>query len=221
MPYVAKQTILEEAGLLQVVRGEGLAGTANGTNKVFTTDYKPISDADYDDSVDSSDVAVYVGGVKVVVVGVVAETGRITLRDAPSAAAVVTADYRYSNVSDDAVEEARNEAQEMVNETLDSVDTVPYDDEAVPATIRKIVKWYAAGLLLMQDYGPNQDTEQTSKNGDYKMKRAEGWLDKYSSTIGTDSSAGNASAEARHEADIFETDYAKYSIDDRFMRDLG
>lgn len=219
-PYVDKQTILKEAGLLQQVRGELLAGQTDGSNRTFLTSYGPIADRDYDDSVDPGDVTAYVNGVAVVVSTVLPDARTIRLRDAPASGAAVSVDYNYSNVDDSQVAEARREAQDMVDQVMEGVDTVPYEE--VPPTIRKIVKWYAAGLLLLQDYGPAEDNNQVAKNGDYRIKRAEAWLDKYALGRGETGPdiGGEPFAEATHEADIFETDYTRYSIDERFNQDL-
>jgi hypothetical protein len=58
--YETKQAILEEAGLSQIVNGEVLAGAIDGTNLVFNTIYKPITDSNDDDQIDTTDIMVYV-----------------------------------------------------------------------------------------------------------------------------------------------------------------
>lgn len=172
MAYETKQAILEEAGLSQVVRAEVLGGDADGSNTVFQTTYYPLSDSNYDDVVDTSDITVYVNAAPVDVAELDAGTGVVTLADPPANGAVVTADYRYAAVADETVANLREEAQDLVNEAMRGIDDVPYD--TVPATVRKIVRFYAAGMLLIRDYGFPADAEQTSKNGYAKLKLVEG-----------------------------------------------
>src|ERR1035437_10515065 len=94
--YETKQAILEEAGLSQIVIGELLSGLVDGTNKVFTTTWKPLTDSNDDDSVDTYDVTVYVNGSPVLVSSLVVASGTITLTTAPANLTTVTCDYSRS-----------------------------------------------------------------------------------------------------------------------------
>jgi hypothetical protein len=174
LAYESKQSILEEAGFSHVVTGETLNGIANGSNTIFTANHIPLTDSNYDDTVDTTDVVVYVNGVSVAKTSLNVETGAITLTAAPANGATVTANYRYSPVTDQAVGQVQEEAGDLVDERLADI-----DHPATSATIRKIVRYYAAGLLLARDYGFQSDTEQTSKDGYKKMEMAEKWLEAY------------------------------------------
>jgi hypothetical protein len=224
MSYVTKQAILEHAGLQHRQTGAELAGLANGTNTVFTTEKKPIVDSNYDDAVTTADVIVYVNGSPVTVSSINAVTGAFTLAAAPVNGSVVTADYSFSNVTETEITQAREDAEDAINDVMGDIDTVPY--ETVPATVRKIAKWYAAGLLLSRDYGFQSDSEETSKSGRAVLKQAETWLDKYAERGGkTSTSSAVSEADVSHEPDVFTTYDSttdRYtSSDELFMRDIG
>src|ERR1035437_3240618 len=133
--YETKQAILEEAGLSQIVIGELLSGLVDGTNKVFTTTWKPLTDSNDDDSVDTYDVTVYVNGSPVLVSSLVVASGTITLTTAPANLTIVTCDYRYSNVTDAYMTKIRDEAEGWINDSMDAIDITPY--APVPPTVRK------------------------------------------------------------------------------------
>jgi len=229
--YETKQRILEEAGLVHAVRDEVPAGLVNGSNKVFTVAHKPLADRNYDDTIDAEDVTVYVNGSAVTVAGVDETDGEITLLSAPASNADITVDYNYAVVADQVVCDVRDEAQDFVDEYMDGTDTVPYSP--VPATIRKITRFYAAGLLLARDYGSGADIENTSKDGYLKMDKAEAWLEKYVAIGGSSglSSLSGAEVEVESDTDLFTTydratgRYVRpsgraYNVDESFMLNL-
>lgn len=223
MSYETKQAILEFAGLSYVVLSEPLNGNVDGSNTVFTTDHKPLADGNYDDVVDTTDVTVYVDGSPVTVTAINVAAGALTLALAPTLNANVTADYVYSDIKDTAVENLRTEAQDHVDEIMGTLDTVPY--VTVPSTVRKIVRWYAAGMLLTQDYGSGKDTDGTSKDGYKKIAQADEWLDKYLALGGQTggSSTPDAQGEAQSDASLFDVQQPNGSyvpVDDSFIRDL-
>lgn len=224
MSYETKQAILEEAGLSLIVLGEVLSGSVNASNKTFTTTYGPITDSNDDDSIDNTDVTVYVDGVSVPVAAVNETTHTITLVTAPAAGTTVTADYRYSNITDAYVEKIREEAEDWINSAMDAIDPVPYT--TVPARVRQLTRQYAAANLLIREYGMNQNTDGTSKDGYNRLKQAQAALDKYIAIGGSTglSDVSAAEVEVYAEPDIFST-YSSTSgyinQDDVFMRDLG
>lgn len=239
MSYVPKQAIYEEAGLYQRVTNDSLAGAANGSNTTFTTSQQPLIDTNYDDDVDTNDIIVFVNGTAVTAQGIDSDTGIVTLAAAPANAATVTASYRTSAITDDLVEQYRDEAQALIDEAMNSVDPTPYDDEnlypnGVPATVKKMARTYAAGLMLIRDYGFNRDTQGTSKDGAMKLAMVEGsgnpgattykpgWLDKYISIGGaTGNTAETDDAEVISEPNLFsqfDQTTQQYSADDLFMR---
>jgi hypothetical protein len=228
--YETKQRILEEAGLVHSVRDEVPSGLVNGSNKVFTVAHKPLADRNYDDTIDGYDVTFYVNGSTVAVAGIDETDGEITLLSAPANGAEVTVDYNYAVVADQVVCDARDEAHDFVDEYMDGTDSVPYS--TVPATIRKITRFYAAGLLLARDYGSGADIENTSKDGYLKMDKAEAWLAKYVEIGGMNGlSLSGADVEVESDANLFTTydresgryvrpDGRGYSVDESFMLNL-
>lgn len=222
--YETKQAILEEAGLSLIVLAEVLTGSVNGSNKAFTTDHGPITDSNDDDAIDNTDVTVYVNGVAVTVSAVNATTHTITLAAAPANGTTVTADYRYSNITDAYVTRIREEAEDWINSAMDAIDPVPYS--TVPARVRQLTRQYAAANLLIREYGMNQNTDGTSKDGYNRLRLAQAALDKYIA-IGGSTGLSDVSAsevDVYSEPDIFST-YSStegyISQDDVFMRDLG
>jgi len=178
MAYESLQAILEEAGMSHQELSETPYGTADGSNKTFTTAHKPLSDQNYDDVVDKDDVLVLVNGSPVTVESVNAQTGSITLAEAPANGAEIIVEYRYSSIALRYVEQLRREAEDWVNKKMAPVDPcAPYTGVFNPgeggtlisATVQAIVRIYAAAQLLIRDYGYNQDTELTSKDGYKKL----------------------------------------------------
>jgi hypothetical protein len=224
MAYESKQAILEEAGLSQIVVGEILGGLANGTNTVFSTAYGPITDSNDDDVVGAADVTVYVNGSAVAVAGVNAAASTITLAAAPANGATVTCNYRYSNVTDAYVAKIRDEAQDWIDEQMDSVDTTPYT--TVPPTIRRLTRQYAAAMLLIREYGMNQNTDGTSKDGYNRLKMVQAGIDKYIEIGGSAglSDVSAAEVDVYAEPELFSTYNSTngyVSQDDVFLRDIG
>lgn len=222
--YETKQAILEEAGLSLKVLGEELAGSVDGSNKTFTTAYGSLTDANDDDTVNKDDVTAYVNGVVVPVASVDATNHTITLVTAPAVGTTVTADYRYSNITDAYVTKIRQEAEAWINDAMDGIDPTPY--ETVPATVRKLTRQYAAANLLIREYGMNQNTDGTSKDGYNRLKMVEATLAKYIA-IGGSTGLSNVSAaevEVSAEPEIFST-YSStdgyINEDDVFLRDMG
>lgn len=181
MAYVTPSAVLQEAGLWNQTIGETLSGTVNGSNKVFTTTYKPLVPRTSGASVSTADVAAYVNGSPATVTAVDATTGAITLQTAPTTGQVVTADYAASPIDLSYVTDAIDEADEVIDDVMSAVVTTPYT--VVPKTIRKVARYYAAGLLMGREYGLEMLTEDTTKEGSTKIKQAEAWLDAYRARI--------------------------------------
>lgn len=183
MAYESLQAILEEAGLSHVQLSEVPHGVVDGTNKVFTISQKPLTDRNYDDVVDVTDVFVLVNGSPATVSAIDATNGVITLQAAPAANAEVLIDYRYSPIALTTVDQRRTEAQDFINSQMVTVDPcAPYTGVFNPTggqtlidnNIRQMVRIYAAAMLLIRDFGFNQDTELTSKDGYKKMELVTG-----------------------------------------------
>lgn len=184
MAYVSPMAVLKLAGLWNQEIGETPVGTTNGSNAVFTTIRKPLVPRTDSDTVTTADVAAYVEGIPVVVASVDATTGAVTLSSAPAADTDVTLDYAASAVSLSDVASATQEAEGAINDAMTgAVTPIPYT--SVPATIRKIARFYAAGLLMASEYGLESITEETTKEGERKIAKAEAWLASYRATIVT------------------------------------
>jgi hypothetical protein len=175
--YETLQGILEEAGLSHRVLGETPYGEIDGSNKLFTTHNKPLTDVNYDDSITIADVLVLVNGTPATVVNVDAQNGTIEIETAPEANDEVLVDYRYSPIALSFVSQLRDEVQDEINLAMKAVDPcAPYDydvqnEEKLPnPTVRQLCRLLAAAYLLIRDYGFNQDTEGTSKDGFVKHK---------------------------------------------------
>lgn len=180
MAYETQQAVREEAGLQSQVLAEQPSGTVNSSNTAFVTNFKPLVDRTYSDSVTTADLTAYVNSSSVAITSIVAATGTVTLTAAPTTGTTVTIDYAYSPLQDTYVANVIAEAQDFIDTKMQDLDTVPYT--TVPATIRKICRVYAAGLILTRDYGFQADTEGTSKDGYRKIKLAEEWLTAYYDT---------------------------------------
>lgn len=175
--YVTVKAVLQEAGLWSQQVGEILDGTVNGTNAVFTTTYKPLVQRTDGEEVAVADVAAYVNGSPVTVASLNATTGALTLASAPANGTTVTGDYASSAVSQSDVAGVIAEAADAIDLELTGVTTVPFS--TVPATVRKIARFYAAGLLMSREYGLESITEESNKEGKRKLEQAEEWLTAY------------------------------------------
>lgn len=225
MAYESRQAILEEAGLSQVVTAETPSGLVNGTNTVFTVNHIPLTDMNYDDVIDVNDVLVFVNSTIVSVSSINVDTGQVTLTAAPATGTAVTITYRYSSVTDGRVQQVQEEAANLVDDRLLNI-----DHPATSATIRKIVRYYAAGMLLARDYGFQNDTQQTSKDGYKKMEMAEAWLESYATLLYKQEEFAEGgdedllTAEVKSDADLFTTWNSTTGLyvsrDDTFMRNL-
>lgn len=182
--YETLQAILQEAGMSHQVLAEKPYGTADGSNKAFTVQHKPLSDSNHSDTVTTADVFVLVNGTPAVVSEVNAAHGVIELATAPASEAEILVDYRYSSWQLTELDKLRAEAQQWVDDQLKAAgDCAPYTafdatsvepSAAVHPTVRAITRMYAAALLLTRDYGYNQDTELTSKDGFKKLELING-----------------------------------------------
>lgn len=197
MAYVSAQSVLEEAGLWNRELGEIPAGTANGSNTVFTVAHKPLADNNYDDAINASDVTAYVNGTSVPVASVVATTGAVTLSAAPANGTSVTIDYSYTSINSDFVDDVIEEASEVIDNELSQVTTTPFI--TIPKTVRLITRTLAAGLLMSREYGLQAD-EEADKAARAKIKQAEAWLASYRTRLidtSADVSEGNISSTTR------------------------
>lgn len=85
-----------------------------GNNKSFICD----KDASTTSTITTADITVYVNGVSVTVSSIDEEKGSVTLDSAPANGAFVTADYTWSEVSDQMVIDKMNIVKLMLDKTL-------------------------------------------------------------------------------------------------------
>lgn len=199
MAYSTKQAVLQEAGLWHRELDGAVSGLANGSNKKYYTEHKPLVDNDYSDTLTTGDVVLYVDGVSVSVAAVVATTGEIEATAAPGNGTTVTADYSYSPLAESFVTSAIEEADEWIDLSLTSIITTPIDP--VTATVRKISRTYAAGLIMSREYGL-QVTDESVKEGERKIKQAERWLKEYMALLKLNADDANTSVAGRANEDV-------------------
>lgn len=199
--YADKQSIREEAGLQNEILGEPLSGSVNGSNTDFYTNYKPLVDRDYDGDVDVSDVVLYVNGSAVSVAAINAATGLIRASVAP-ASGTVTADYAHSPVKDAYLTQVQEETENWIDRALGNYTTVPFTTSNIPKIVRQAARLYAAGILLIRDYGFNSNTEDWSKVGWSKIKLAKQLLTDYIGYYLAESTDGTSVTE-RDDGNLF------------------
>ena len=227
LDYSSYQDIREESGHQNLSMLETPSGLVNGSNTIFTVGRTYIVDRNFNDTVDvASDVVVYDDGVAVTISAVNVNTGVITLSSAPATNSEVLVSYAHSLLSDTAVGKYRDEAISFIQQRLDGViDYSIWTDADIPAVIKTITRLYAAGLILIRDYGLNADTDESSKDGYKKLATAKSMLQDYIDNIAdTPGSTSRVQAYARSDGNIFErnTDLSTWnesvSQDDAFMR---
>ena len=227
--YSSYQDIREEAGHQHLNKLEALSGLANGSNKIYTASRTYIVDSNYNDALDvgaSGDVVVYVNDVPVAVESIDANTGAITLVNAPANGATVLGTYYHSSLNDTKVDKYRKEAIDYVQRKINGIiDFGAWTDATAPPIIKTIVRIYAAGLILIRDHGLNADTENSSKDGYKRLSTAKSLLTEYLDEVSTATgSTARVSVSSRSDGNIFtrNTDLSTYNDSvnptDEFMR---
>ena len=175
--YETNLNILREAGFVLRVVDECVEVNDRAIRTAFANYISPTAG---DAVATVNDVIVTVNGTAVEASTIDATSGVITLTSAPAEGATVKVSYYYSPVTLEYVDTVRQDAQCAINTKMRKVDScAPYTTENVPHLIRMITRLWAGGLLLARDYGFNQDVEQTSKDGYYKIKEAKSLLDEF------------------------------------------
>lgn len=175
MSYASITAIRQGAGMLKRVENETPSGVADGSNKDFFVEHRPMVDGNFDDNVDISDVMVFVNGINVSVASIVTGTGKVSLTAAPANSASVTIDYFFSPLTDEYIQTIQSQVDSWADSLLAAEFKTPLSNE-VPGVVVSACVMYGAGLILTGDWGSNADGELTSKDGFMKLKTAKTML---------------------------------------------
>ncbi len=167
--FVTNQEIREQAGFQYKERGESI-GTGDGSNTIFYLDHYPIADRNYDGAVSTPEVTVYANGTAVVVSAVVAADGKVTLVSAPATSTPVTADYDWSSIDEDTIQNYADEAHAYVISKVGVIYSLPLT--STPKLLKLIEKKLAAGHLLDKEYSVGEE-----KGEDTRGKRWIKWAE--------------------------------------------
>lgn len=219
IPYISLQSIRNEAGMQNRTSGGNLSGPRNGSNKVFTTDFSPIVDSDFDDRVDPDDLIVYVNGEAVDIDEVDARQGVITLADAPPTDAQMSADYYHSNLLDGQLEELRREATDWLELRVKNYFdlTSIHQPKDIPGVWVTVMRLWCGAMVLIRDYGSSTDTDLTSKDGYKKLGVAKSMLSDWIGDKENDSkdNTGSQDAIVDSDPDVFSRHYDENCDDER------
>ena len=161
--FESVQAILEEAGLIH--RQQNIGAEIQGNHIILNDGI--IADSNYNDLVDFEDVTVFCGGEKMEVSNIDAENGIIELANNSKNGEIANVSYNYSNVRQALVEKIRGEVLAEIRKVL-AISTIEQNRDIVGY----IVRIYAAGKLLVREYGFNQEITDTSKDGYRKIELA-------------------------------------------------
>lgn len=161
--FESVQAILEEAGLIH--RQQNINVEIQGSRIILNDGI--IADSNYNDLVDFEDVTVFCGGEKMEVLNIDAENGVIELANNSKNGEIANVSYNYSNVRQALVEKIRSEVLAEIRKVL-AISTIEQNRDIVGY----IVRIYAAGKLLVREYGFNQEMADTSKDGYRKIDLA-------------------------------------------------
>lgn len=161
--FESVQAILEEAGLIH--RQQNISAEIQGNHIILNDGI--IADSNYNDLVDFEDVAVFCSGEKIEVLNIDAENGIIELANNSKNGEIANVSYNYSNIRQALVEKIRGEVLAEIRKAL-AVSTIEQNRDIVGY----IVRIYAAGKLLVREYGFNQEITDTSKDGYRKIELA-------------------------------------------------
>ena len=146
--FESVQAILEEAGLIH--RQQNINVEIQGSRIILNDGI--IADSNYNDLVDFEDVTVFCGGEKMEVLNIDAENGVIELANNSKNGEIANVSYNYSNVRQALVEKIRGEVLAEIRKVL-AISTIEQNRDIVGY----IVRIYAAGKLLVREYGFNQE----------------------------------------------------------------
>lgn len=189
--------ILQEAGLYH---RQLLESNDINSSVISLGDYI-LADVNGDDTVDIKDVRVLVDNKPIKVIEVDTTNALITLENPVMTGQEVSVRFASSSVEPEHVEKIRTEA---LSEIISKIPCEAAWAEDYKPTLRYIHRLMAAGMLLVRDYGFNEDIENTSKDGYKKLELANEKLNTLIATVcgGACSKSAQGFA-ARDDGDLF------------------
>lgn len=157
--------ILQEAGLYH----RQLLEFNDVNSSVISLGDYILADVNGDDTIDVKDVRVLVNNKLVKVTEVDTTNALITLEKPVVSGQEVSVRFASSSVEPECVEKVRTEA---LSEIISKIPCEAAWAEDYNPTLRYIQRLMAAGMLLVRDYGFNEDIENTSKDGYKKLELA-------------------------------------------------
>ena len=201
MKHEINQTIkdiLQEAGLYH----RQLLEFNDVNSSVISLGDYTLADVNGDDTIDVKDVRVLVDNKLVKVTEVDTTNALITLEKPVVSGQEVSVRFASSSVEPEYVEKVRAEALSEI------ISKIPCDAawiEEYKPTLRYIQRLMAASMLLVRDYGFNEDIENTSKDGYKKLELANEKLSALIAAVCGGTQARNAQGfAARDDGDLFE-----------------
>lgn len=200
MKHEINQTIkdiLQEAGLYH---RQLLEFNDINSSVISLGDYI-LADVNGDDTVDIKDVRVLVDNKPVKVIEVDTTNVLITLENPVMTGQEVSVRFASSSVEPEYVEKIRAEA---LSEIISKIPCETAWAEDYKPTLRYIHRLMTAGMLLVRDYGFNEDIENTSKDGYKKLELASEKLNTLIATVcGGACSRSAQGFAARDDGDLF------------------
>lgn len=200
MKHEINQTIkdiLQEAGLYH----RQLLEFNDVNSSVISLGDYILADVNGDDTVDVKDVRVLVDNKLVKVTEVDTTNALITLEKPVVSGQEVSVRFASSSVEPEYVEKVRTEA---LSEIISKIPCEAAWAEDYKPTLRYIHRLMAAGMLLVRDYGFNEDIENTSKDGYKKLELASEKLNTLIATVcGGACSRSAQGFAARDDGDLF------------------
>lgn len=189
--------ILQEAGLYH----RQLLEFNDVNSSVISLGDYILADINGDDTIDVKDVRVLVDNKLVKVTEVDTTNVLITLEKPVVSGQEVSVRFASSSVEPEYVEKVRTEA---LSEIISKIPCESAWADDYKPTLRYIQRLMAAGMLLVRDYGFNEDIENTSKDGYKKLELASEKLNTLIATVcGGACSRSAQGFAARDDGDLF------------------
>ena len=205
--FTSLHEIRREAGLIQQTTDTRVAGAVDGVNQSFVVNQLPIIDRNNDDEVTQADVMAFVDDLPVIVQQVEPATGVVVLASAPETGSRVSIAYEFSAAHDTEIIKRRSSAQSWLRRMVKAyynLSLVTADN--FPDAWEDAVRLRAAGMLQISDWGTNQDTDGSSKDGYKKIELAtqliNEWIENQTGSDPEDPNAKNTSSSFTSDGDM-------------------